>query len=96
VDCKATFTEVRGYLSAEYIGSAQDEGIGISLNLLNTEGKQITTGGGHCMELENGHSLWEMEMQTFEEIPETIIIEARIIGENTLGQIECKVEEIEG
>lgn len=94
VDATITFTEVRGYISVEYIDSTQDQDMGVNLRLLDQNGKEITTGGGQCADLDNGHYRWEMEMQSFEEIPETMILEARIIGESTLGRIECKVEEI--
>lgn len=94
VDARITFTEVRGYISVEYTGSAEEQDTGVSLRLLDKDGNQITTGSGQCMELENGHFRWELEMQSFDEIPETMILEVRIIDEGAIGQIECNVEEI--
>lgn len=98
VDAKITFTEVRGYISVEYTGSAadDDQGAGVSLRLLDADGNEFTSGSGRCMEVENRHHRWEMEMQSFEEIPETMTIEVHIISESAIGKIECKVEEIEG
>lgn len=96
VDATITFTEVRGYIAVEYVDSTKDRDMGVSLRLLDKNGNEITTGGGQCTELDNGHYRWEMEMQSFEEIPEAMILEARIIGDSAIGRIECKVEEISG
>ena len=96
IDAQIVFTEVRGYISVEYIDSTKDADMGLSLRLLDQNGKEITSGGGHCWEMENGHECWELTIQSFEEIPETMLLEVHVIGENILGQIECKVEEITG
>lgn len=93
VDAQITFTEVRGYMSIEYAATRKD-GSDISLHLLDKDGKEFTTGNGHCVPLENGHSLWVMEMQSLAEIPESIILEAHIVGESAIGRIECKVEQV--
>lgn len=94
VDAQITFTEVRGYMSIEY-AATKKEGSDISLHLLDKDGKEFTTGNGQCMQLENGHYLWEMEMQSLAEIPESIILETHIVGESATGRIECKVEQID-
>lgn len=97
LDAKISFTEVRGYISVEYAGYASeyDQGSGISLRLLDAQGNEFTTGSGGCFENENGRYRWELEMQTFEEIPETMILEVHRIGEKALGQIECRVEPVD-
>lgn len=96
IDAKITFTEVRGYISVEYTGSAADAdpGAGVSLRLLDAVGNEINSGSGYCTEMENGRHCWMLEMQSFEEIPKTMLLEAHIIGEDELGRIECRVEEI--
>lgn len=95
-DAKINFTEVCGYITVEYTGSAQEQGMGVTLNLLDSDGNRIPLGDGQCTELDNDHFRWEMEMLSFKEIPETIILEVKMIDSDPVGQIECKVEEITG
>lgn len=94
IDAQITFTEVRGYIVVEFTGSSEEQGMGVSLNLLDADGNQITTGGGQCMQLENGHYRWEMEMQSFEEIPDILILEVKMIDGDPIGCIECTVEPV--
>ena len=96
IDAQITFTEVRGYIAVEFSGSTAEENMGVSLHLLNAAGEQINTGGGQCHHLDNDHYRWEMEMQSFEEIPETVILKVKMIDGDPIGQIECRVEEVVG
>lgn len=89
------FTKVRGYfeLKYKYQQVANGEEMGIDFHILDANGNRISTGGGSGWE-EDGIYGWSWAMQSFEEIPETIILEAKVIGEDkTLGRVECKLVE---
>ena len=89
------FTKVRGYfeLKYKYQQAASGEEMGIDFRILDSTGNRIHTGGGSGWE-ENGIYGWSWDMQSFEEIPETIFLEAKVIGEDkTLGRVECKLVE---
>ena len=96
VDAKISFTEVRGYLTVEFAFASDnpEDGMDATLFLRDVDGNEIPTGSGVCMELENGNYKWQFEMQTFEELPETICIDVKTIDGPVNGQIECKVEEV--
>ena len=67
--------------------------MGIDFRLYDGDGNRITTGAGNCTEVD-GIWHWNMEMQSFAEIPETIWLEAKVIGEDkTLGRVECRLIE---
>lgn len=89
------FTKVRGYfeLKYKYQQAASGEEMGIDFRIFDANGNRITTGGGSGWE-EDGIYGWSWDMQSFEEIPETIFLEAKVIGEDkTLGRVECKLVE---
>jgi len=89
------FTKVRGYfeLKYKYQQAASGEDMGIDFRILDADGNRIATGGGSGWE-EDGIYGWSWDMQSFEEIPETIFLEAKVIGEDkTLGRVECKLIE---
>lgn len=94
-NCSLVCTKVRGYMKIEYRYQQAPVGeeLGIDFRLYDAEGNRINIGGGGQWE-ENGLWRWQMEMQSFEEIPETIFLEAKVIGEDkTLGRVECKLVE---
>ena len=95
VNCSLVCTKVRGYMKIEYHYQQAPVGeeLGIDFRMYDAEGNRINIGGGGQWE-ENGLWRWQMEMQSFEEIPETIFLEAKVIGEDkTLGRVECKLVE---
>ena len=95
VNCSMVCTKVRGYIKIYYRYQQAETGeeMGIDFRLYDAEGNRINTGSGSCTE-ENGQYCWNMEIQSFEEVPETIFLEAKVIGEDkTLGRVECKLVE---
>jgi len=95
VNCSLVCTKVRGYMKIEYHYQQAPVGeeLGIDFRMYDAEGNRINIGGGGQWE-ENGLWRWQMEMQSYEEIPETIFLEAKVIGEDkTLGRVECKLVE---
>ncbi|MBQ8506989.1 MAG: hypothetical protein IJ466_06135 [Clostridia bacterium] len=95
LNCSLTCTKVRGYLKIEYRYQQAEEGeeMGIDFRLYDSTGERINTGSGGSWE-ENGVFHWDMEMQSFEEVPESIFLEAKVIGEDkTLGRVECRLVE---
>lgn len=91
-----SFTEVRGYFTAEFTwDGAEDAGMGVTLHLLDADGNPINTGTGECEALGGGRYLQQLELQSFAEIPETLFVEFKVIGESkTLGRVECRVEPV--
>lgn len=89
------FTRVRGYFDLRYRYQQADSGeeMGIDFRIYDDRGNRITTGSGSGSEADaDGIWSWNMEMQSFSEIPETIWLEARVIGEDkTLGCVECRL-----
>ena len=89
------FTKVRAYMQLDYRYEQAEKGeeMGIDFRLYDGDGNRITTGAGNCTEVD-GIWHWNMEMQSFAEIPETIWLEAKVIGEDkTLGRVECRLIE---
>ena len=87
------FTKVRGYfdLKYRYQQAQSGEEMGIDFRIYDADGNRINTGSGSGSEVDGLWS-WNMEMQSFAEIPETIWLEAKVIGEEkTLGRVECRL-----
>ena len=91
-----SFTEVRGYLTAEFAwDGAEDAGMGVTLKLLDADGNPVNTGTGQCEALGDNRYLQQLELQSFVEIPETLFVEFKVIDESkTLGRVECRVEPV--
>lgn len=90
-----SFTKVRAYLNLDYRyePAAQGEEMGVTMKPYDANGNPITTGGGPAERDGDVYHQVE-EMQSFEELPETIWFEAKVIGEDvTLGRVECKLTE---
>ena len=94
-----SLTRVRGYMNICYAYQpVREEAMGVTIKLYDGEGNEINAGSGGAAvaEMRDG---WEItheycEMQSYEELPETIFVEAKVIGEDrTLGRIECRVVE---
>ncbi|MBQ9952597.1 MAG: hypothetical protein IJO98_10760, partial [Clostridia bacterium] len=92
------FTKVRGYFNVNYTYEQAETGeeMGITFHIYDAEGKEITTGSGNASVEpdENGVHWCSMEMQSFDEVPESIWLEAKVIGwDKTLGKVECRLVE---
>ena len=93
-----SFTRVRGYFNVNYTYEQAETGedMGIDFRVYDTAGNEIPTGSGNAsVEPDENGVLWRsMEIQSFDEIPDTIFLEAKVIGwDRTLGRIECKLVE---
>ena len=95
-----SFTKVQAYLTVDYdYDPRPEEEMGVWLHLCDAEGNAIATsrgsGGGPGDEDELGfYRQWE-EMQSFDEIPDVIVLDAVVIGGDSLGQCVCRLEESE-
>lgn len=92
-------TRVRGYMNIDYAYQpVEDEPMGVTIKLYDGDGNEINVGSGGA-EVKDMRDGWEItreyaEMQSYEELPETVFVEAKVIGEaRTLGRIECRVVE---
>lgn len=95
------FTKVRGYFNVNYAYEQAETGedMGITFRVYDADGNKITTGSGTASVEpdENGVHWCSMEMQSFDEIPESIWLEAKVIGmDKTLGRVECRLVELTG
>lgn len=92
------FTKVRGYFNVNYKYEQAENGeeMGIDFLVYDAEGNSIPIGGGNgsVEPDENGVHWRSSEIQSFDEIPESIWLEAKVIGwDKTLGRVECKLVE---
>lgn len=94
-NAEISFTEVRGYLTADYAyEQAEGEEMGVTLKLRDADGSHIATGSG-ATQVSDGLYHETMEIQSFEDLPETLILDVKVIGEDKiLGSIECRVQPI--
>lgn len=88
------FTKVRGYLTLECsYPVAADEEMDVSFQLCNLDGEEINVGSGYAYE-DSGKLIWRMVMQSTEEIPERILVQAVKAGDgDCITQVECKLVE---
>ncbi len=90
---EGTFTRVRGYIHMDYSYPAEDERYeNITLHYYSADGTPIPTGGGGS-NYGHGSGSWADEIQSFETLPESLWVEARGIGGEILGRIECSLIE---
>lgn len=99
-DVSVHFTPVRAYLTVDYDYEEQpDERMGVWLCPYDAEGNVITTDDGSTSESSAGEALGFYrqldEMQSFDEIPEIIVLEAKVIGGESLGQCVCRITKSE-
>ena len=99
-EVKVSFTKVQAYLTVDYdYDPRPEEEMGIWLHPYDAEGNAITTGsgsgGGPGDEDELGFYRQQEEMQSFDEMPDVIVLEAKVIGGESLGQCVCRLEESE-
>ena len=84
---------VRGYMTVEYAYEPlPEELMGINFHLYDAAGKPINESYGSFYE-ENGLYYLTVEIQSFDELPETLYLEVNAIDGPSLGRIECKVSE---
>lgn len=94
LNCSISCTRVRGYLKIDFCFDKAVYGdVDVKIDLYDAQGNSIPTGSGSCGE-SGGIWHWNMEMQSFDEIPESIFLEARVIGaDQPIGRVECKLME---
>ena len=95
-EVNVSFTKVRAYLTLDYDYEEQpNEPMGVWLHPYDAEGNAVTTGsgsgGGPGDEDELGFYRQCEEMQSFDEIPDEIVLEAKVIGGDSLGQCVCRL-----
>ena len=95
-EVNVSFTKVRAYLILYYDYEEQpNEPMGVWLCPYDAEGNVITTDDGSTSKSSAGESLGFYrqldEMQSFDDIPEIIVLEAKVIGGESLGQCVCRL-----
>lgn len=95
-DVRIVLTRVRAYLTIDYdYKPAEDEEMGIDFRLYDSEGNEVVTGSGGAWGLDEESGLYraQMEMQSFDDMPDTLILEAKAIGGEVLGRCTCNAQE---
>ena len=92
-----TFSKVRAYLNVEYTYQQAEAGeeMGIAIRVYDGQGDPVPTGGGSGVD-PNAKGVYstQLEMQSFDQLPERLWLEAKVIGEDvTLGRIDCELTE---
>ncbi|MBE5773091.1 MAG: hypothetical protein E7337_04065 [Clostridiales bacterium] len=89
-----SMSKVRGYLDVEYTyESAEDEEMGVFFRLRDAAGNLVADGSGWTEEMGSNRYHEQVEVQSFAEIPDTLILEVKAIDGDVLGQCVCKVVE---
>lgn len=89
------FTPLQGYAVVRYhYDPLPSELMGISLHFCDAEGNRLAAGGGSSGKIDGAYYA-EGEIQSFEELPERLWLEAKVVDSSVLGYIECKVTEVE-
>lgn len=96
-EVNVSFTKVQAYLTVDYdYEPLPEEEMGIWLNPYDAEGNPIATGDGSlyspdewlfqldCYRQQN-------EMQSFDEIPDVIVLDAKVTDGDSLGQCVCRL-----
>lgn len=89
-------TKVRGYLKVDYwYEEAENEEMGVTMNIYDANGEPIVTGsGGNYWDDEENIYHERVEIQSFDQAPERVWLEAKVIGEDKiLGKFECALVE---
>lgn len=89
-----SFTRLKAYFKLDYVDQSNVI-YGTSVRLYDAEDNEIYTGSGWTREIgrdaENPINHAVMEMQSLEEIPESIWVEIKAIDDKPLGRVECRV-----
>ncbi len=97
------YSPLIGQLTVEYAydPDLNNEPMGIEFRLYDADGMRIAARSGSETYLGTREDSWELlrlkdEVQSFEQFPERVYLEAKVIGEDkTLGRVECLVTEVE-
>ena len=90
-----SFTKLRGNLIVEYSYESSDEDdMGITMRIYDAEGNRITDGSGMTEKIGENRYRERVEIQALDQIPEKLILEAKVIGGEVLGKCECQVTEV--
>ena len=94
LSAEVSYTKLCAYLSVDYSYEQQDDELmGITFRVYGADGEPITLGTGSGS-VGDDIEHWSLEMQSFDEIPESLWFEAKVIGEDvTLGRVECRMVE---
>ena len=90
LSAEIAFTKVRGYLTVEYAYKHEGD-TDIFINLCDAAGNRIADGDGQMWKVGEKRYLQQMEIQSFEGIPGRLILEAKAIDGNILGECVCSV-----
>ena len=98
LSAELTFTRVRGYLTVDYAyEQSEDEPMGITFEPYVDGAGAIPSGGGYgTFPGGEGDSVFRQvqEIQSLDPLPDAIVLEARVIGEDrALGRVKCRVVE---
>ena len=90
-----TFTPIAGYVTLDYAyEETPDEPMGVDLRFYDAEGVRLGDGDStECVELGDGVFRFTGQIQSFPAVPETLYIEAKVIGEDrVLGRVACHLD----
>ena len=93
VNGEISFTRLEGQITVGYLyEQLPEELMGITFHFYDAEGNAINTGNGEAWDAD-GLNYWRIEIQSFDELPDRIWIEPKVIDGDPLDRIECKVIE---
>ena len=78
--------------AALFEGQSDEDDMGITLRLYDAEGNRITVGSGMTEKIGENRYREQVEIQALDQIPEKLILEAKVIGGEVLGRCECLCE----
>ena len=95
-EVNVSFTKVQAYLTVDYdYDPRPEEEMGVWLHPYDAAGNAITTsrgsGGGPEDEDELGFYRQWSEMQSFNEVPDVIVLDGQVIDSDSLGQCVCRL-----
>lgn len=90
------YTPVAGKLTVayDYQPLPTGEELGISLRLYDENGNEVNTGSGGIRRMD-GIEYWQLEVQSLDPLPDSLWIEAQVIGGPPLGRIQCQVTPVD-
>lgn len=90
------YTPVAGILTVayDYQPLPTGEELGISLRLYDENGNEVNTGSGGIRRMD-GIEYWQLEVQSLDPLPDSLWIEAQVIGGPPLGRIQCQVTPVD-
>ena len=96
-EVNVSFTRMKEYLTVDYDYEPLPEEMDNWLNPYDAEGDLIATGNGTCYAPDEQLDCYRQqdEMQSFDEIPDVIVLEANVLGGGSLGQCVCRLAKSE-